>query len=239
MAPPSGEATAIRHVAIIMDGNRRWAERRGLPTLAGHEAGAEAVRRTLRACRELGIHHLTLYAFSMENWRRPKTEVAGLMRLLRDFLGKNLSQLMEEDVRLRVIGRIHLLPMGTRKVVDHAVHKTARNRSGTLVLAISYGGRAEIVDAARQLAGEAVSGKIRPADIDEAMFGRHLYAPDIPDPDLLIRTSGEFRLSNFLLWQVSYAEMVVTETLWPDFSAADLAQAIREYGQRQRRFGGR
>ncbi len=235
----SGESSAIRHVAIIMDGNRRWAERRGLPTLAGHEAGAEAVRRTLRACREHGIRHLTLYAFSMENWQRPKAEVTGLMRLLRDFLGKNLPQLMEEDIRLRVIGRLALLPLATRKVVAHALRQTAGNTSGELILALSYGGRAEIVDAARQLAEDARSGKIQPSDIDETMFAHHLYAPDVPDPDLLIRTSGEFRLSNFLLWQVSYAEMVVTDTLWPDFSAEDLAAAIGEYRQRQRRFGGR
>jgi undecaprenyl diphosphate synthase len=239
MAPTKAVPAGLRHVAIIMDGNRRWAEKQGLPILAGHQAGAEAVRRTIKACRDQGIRYLTLYAFSMENWRRPRSEVLGLMSLLRDFLRKNLDQLMEEGIRLRAIGRLELLPMATRKVLEHAIRKTEGNRHGELILAVSYGGRTEIVDAAKKLAAAAAKGEIDPAAIDESMFAGQLYAPDVPDPDLLIRTSGEFRLSNFLLWQVSYAELVVMETLWPDFTAADLGRAIHQYQQRQRRFGRR
>jgi undecaprenyl diphosphate synthase len=234
-ASPAG----LRHVAIIMDGNRRWAEKKGLPALAGHRAGAEAVRRTIKACRNQGIHYLTLYAFSMENWQRPRSEVLGLMGLLRDFLKKNIDQLMEEEIRLRAIGRLELLPMPTRKVLEHAIQKTAGNSHGELILAVSYGGRTEIVDAAKKLAVAAAKGEIDPAAIDETQFAGQLYAPDVPDPDLLIRTSGEFRLSNFLLWQLSYTEIVVLNTLWPDFEAADLDRAIHEYQQRQRRFGRR
>jgi undecaprenyl diphosphate synthase len=228
-----------QHVAIIMDGNRRWAEQRNLPVLEGHRAGAEAVRRALKACRRHGIRYLTLYAFSMENWQRPRTEVLGLMRLLREFLGKNLDQMMREKIRLRTIGRTKMLPAATRAVLDRAIKQTADHRDGELILAISYGGRAEIIDAAKKLAAAVVAGKIKPENIDEETFSRQLYAPDVPDPDLLIRTSGECRLSNFLLWQSSYSEIVVTDTLWPDFADQDFDRAVTEFQQRQRRFGKR
>lgn len=233
--PPPG----LRHVAIIMDGNRRWAEKRGLPTLAGHQAGAEAVRRVIEACRRQHIHYLTLYSFSMENWQRPRLEVLGLMRLMREFLRENLLTMMREGLRLRVIGRIGMLPMMTRKVLEQAMRQTAANTQGELILAISYGARAELVDAAKQLAAKAVAGEIEVAQIDEAALAGCLYAPEVPDPDLLIRTSGESRLSNFLLWQASYSEFVVLDTLWPDFSEKDLNLAIAEYRQRHRRFGRR
>jgi undecaprenyl diphosphate synthase len=232
-APPAGP----RHVAIIMDGNGRWARRRGLPRLRGHEAGAESISAALRACRDLGIQYLTLYAFSVENWVRPRAEVAGLMALLRRFLRNREKELHENRTRLRAIGRLDDLPAPARKELQRVMDSTAHFTERQLVLALSYGGRAEIADAARRIAERVKAGELDPGAVDEAALAAHLYAPDIPDPDLMIRTSGEIRLSNFMLWQLSYAEFHFTPTLWPDFREADLAAAVAEYRGRHRRFG--
>jgi len=227
-----------RHVAIIMDGNGRWAERRGLPRSAGHRAGVEAVTRTLEAARDAGVEMMTLYAFSTENWKRPAAEVAALMSLLVEFLAVKLPELQRDNVRLRTVGRTAGLPDAARKALLGAVSATADNAAFTLNLALNYGGRAEIADAAARLAADAAAGKILPDKIDEAAFARYLYAPDLPDPDLLIRTSGEMRLSNFLLWELAYTEIYVTDCLWPDFSREELAKALDAYAHRDRRFGG-
>ncbi|MBM4155478.1 MAG: di-trans,poly-cis-decaprenylcistransferase [Lentisphaerae bacterium] len=226
-----------RHVAIIMDGNGRWARERGLPRLRGHEAGAESISAALRACRDLGIRYLTLYAFSVENWVRPKAEVAGLMALLRRFLRAREEELHANRTRLRAIGRLDDLPAPARGELQRVMDSTAHFTDRHLVLALSYGGRAEIADAARRIAERVKAGALDPAAVDEAAVAANLYAPDIPDPDLMIRTSGEVRLSNFLLWQLSYAEFHFTPTLWPDFREADLAAAVAEYRRRHRRFG--
>lgn len=236
---PSGPGPRVpRHVAIIMDGNGRWAERRGLPRLRGHEEGAESVAAVLRVCRERGIRYLTLYAFSEENWRRPRTEIAGLMDLLRRFLRERERELHEHRIRLRVIGHIHHLPSDVRRELERVSEQTRNCRDYQLILALSYGGRAEIVDAARRIAEEAGAGRLRPRSLTERTFRRFLYAPDVPDPDLMIRTSGEIRLSNFLLWQLSYTELYFTPTLWPDFREREFAEALDEYARRHRRFGG-
>lgn len=227
-----------RHIAIIMDGNGRWAQQRGWPRAKGHEAGAESVRAVVRACREAGVKYLTLYAFSVENWVRPREEIKGLMGLLRVFLDKNEQELHDNHIRLRVIGRLSDLPVIIQKRLKRVMEATRDYEAGTLVLALSYGGRTELVDAARAIAREAVEGKIRPEDITDATIAQHLYAPDVPDPDLMVRTSGEMRLSNFLLWQLSYAELYVTDVLWPDFREPDLRKAIEAYAGRHRRYGG-
>lgn len=227
-----------RHVAVIMDGNGRWAGQRGLPRLQGHEAGAESVRQIIRSCRDAGVEYLTLYAFSVENWVRPPAEVEGLMRLLRRFLKEREHELHEHQVRLRIAGRIQDLPVLTRRELRRVMRETKAYTKGQLILALSYGGRAEIVDAARSLAEQVRAGKLSPAEIDEAEFARHLYLPDVPDPDLMIRTSGEMRISNFLLWQLSYAELYVTDVLWPDFRQEHFEQALNAYARRTRRFGG-
>jgi undecaprenyl diphosphate synthase len=237
MKPPAANRVP-RHIAIIMDGNGRWAQQRGWPRARGHEAGAESVRAVVRACREAGIKYLTLYAFSVENWVRPREEISGLMRLLRVFLDKNEQELHEHRIRLRVIGRLADLPAIIQKRLKRVMEATRDYESGTLVLALSYGGRSELVDATRAIAREAVEGKIRPEDITDATIAAHLYAPDVPDPDLMVRTSGEMRLSNFLLWQLSYAELYVTDVLWPDFREPDLRKAIEAYAGRHRRYGG-
>ena len=226
-----------RHVAVIMDGNGRWARERGLPRLKGHEAGAESVIAAVRACRELGIQYLTLYAFSVENWVRPKTEVAGLMRLLRTFLRRKERDLHENQVRLRVIGRMGDLPPDVRKELLRIMEDTRGYGERQLILALSYGGRAELADAVRTIAARVQRGELAPEAIDEATIAAHLYAPDVPDPDLMIRTSGELRLSNFLLWQLSYSEFYFTPVRWPDFREAEFAQAIEEYRRRHRRYG--
>ncbi len=221
-----------------MDGNGRWAERRGLPRLRGHEEGAESVTAALQACRERGIRYLTLYAFSAENWRRPRSEIAGLMDLLRRFLRDREAELHRDRVRLRVIGHLEDLPADVRGELRRVMEETRRYREYHLILALSYGGRAEIADAARRVAEEAAAGRLLPARVNERVFRRYLYAPDVPDPDLMIRTSGEIRLSNFLLWQLSYAELYFTPTLWPDFREAEFARALEEYARRRRRYGG-
>lgn len=233
------EAKKLRHIAVIMDGNGRWAERHKLERIEGHKKGSEVVIDIVKAAKEIGLEYLTLYAFSTENWKRPSFEVNGLMNILNDFLTVRLHELMENDVRLKTVGRTEQLPESVRRNLNDAIRKTADNKSGTLVLALSYGGRAEIVDAVKKIVKEANDGKIKSKDIDEACFARYLYDPEIPDPDLMIRTSGEYRISNFLLWQLSYSELYITETLWPDFNKEEFFKAVDAYKTRNRRFGGR
>ena len=225
-----------RHIAIIMDGNGRWAKRRRLPRIAGHRAGIRAVRQAVEACARLGVPYLTLYAFSVENWKRPHTEVKLLMGLLRQYLKKEIDELNRQNIRLEVIGRIQALPKPVLEDLQNALDGTRQNTGLRLILALNYGARAELVDAVRELLDHAKrNGSIT---IDEALLSKHLYTRGLPDPDLLIRTSGELRLSNFLLWQVAYAELWVTETLWPDFTQKDLFQAIIDFQKRERRYGG-
>ena len=226
-----------RHVAIIMDGNGRWAERRGLDRIEGHRAGIESVRAVVRAAHELGVLQLTLYAFSTENWSRPKGEVDALMELLSRYLESELDELDRNGIQLRAMGRLERLPVGVRQSLEHAIERTRDNREMVILFALSYGGRSEIVDAARRVAREAEQGKLDPEQIDEKVFGEYLYAPDLPDPDLLIRTGGESRVSNFLLWQIAYTEIHVTEVMWPDFRKSDLVEAILSYQNRERRYG--
>jgi len=226
-----------RHIAIIMDGNGRWAKERGLPRREGHRAGAESIREVMEACKELGVGYLTLYAFSSENWNRPEDEVQALMNLLDRFLDDQSKELDKQNVRLQAIGQIERLPEKTRARLNKIITKTAKNDSMTLVLALSYGAREEIVAAAKSLAEDTAAGKIDPASIDHATFSARLQTKGIPDPDLLVRTSGELRVSNFLLWQISYAEIVIVKKFWPDFRQGDLFDAVKEYQCRHRRFG--
>ncbi len=226
-----------RHIAIIMDGNGRWAQQRGWPRIKGHEAGADSVRAVVRACRDAGVEYLTLYAFSVENWVRPRDEIGGLMRLLQYFLERNEDELHEHEIRLRVIGRLKDLPAPVRQRLRKVEKATQAYTRGNLILALSYGGRTELVDATRKIAAKVEAGKLKAKSVTEETISAHLYAPDVPDPDLMVRTSGEMRLSNFLLWQLSYAELYVTDVLWPDFREADLQAAINAYGQRHRRYG--
>jgi undecaprenyl diphosphate synthase len=227
------------HIAIIMDGNGRWAGRRNLPRVAGHRAGVQAVRSTVETCAQLGLRALTLYAFSVENWKRPPAEVEMLWRLLRIYLRAELPLMMRHDIRFTAIGRLDELPEFVRGELESVVRKTEGNRGLRLNLAVNYGGRAEIVDAVKALVEDARRGAlIGEAEIDEAAISAHLYTAGMPDPDLLIRTSGEMRISNFLLWQIAYAELYVTETLWPDFTRTELLEAILDYQRRDRRFGG-
>ncbi len=225
------------HIAIIMDGNGRWAKFRGLPRVAGHKQGAEAVKRAIRCAGEMGVSYLTMYGFSSENWKRPKDEVNDLMGLLRFYLDSEIGFLNENGVRFRIIGERDRLDPGIVKLIDKAEKLTNGNDRLTLTVALSYGGRTEIVRAARHLAGEVAAGSLSPEEINETAFKGHLFTADIPDPDLLIRTSGEKRISNFLLWQLAYTELVFVDTLWPDFSKEDLASAVREYHRRERRYG--
>ena len=222
-----------------MDGNGRWAERRGLPKVEGHRQGARQVTEVLKAAQEYGVEFLTLYAFSTENWKRPVAEVTALMGLLEEFIDDKLPELMKNGIRLRTIGRTEDLFPGARKKLLHAIEMTEKNNGGTLNLALNYGGRAEIVDAVNKMAAEMTEKGGRFPKVTEESFRNYLYAPVIPDPDLLIRTSGELRLSNFLLWELSYSEMYVTDTLWPDFGKKEFGEALEAYGQRDRRFGGR
>lgn len=233
-----GETPPPRHVAIIMDGNGRWAKKRLLPRVAGHRQGVEAVRRVARAARTLGIEVLTLYAFSSENWRRPEEEVGALMALLRQFLASELDELVAEGVKLRVIGDWRQLSADLVAMIDGAIARTAGNPGPTLVIALNYGAQAEILAAARRLAAAAQAGTLDPQAIDEARFEAELETADLPPLDLLIRTSGEQRLSNFLLWQAAYAELLFVDTLWPDFDERTLSDALAQFGRRQRRFGG-
>lgn len=226
-----------RHVAVIMDGNGRWALARGKKRLAGHRAGVDALERVLGWCKDAGVKILTVYAFSTENWKRPAEEVSGLMKLFSTFIRLKTRKLMHEHVRFRVIGRRGDLSPALAASIARVEEKTASFEQ-QLVLAVSYGGRAEIVDAARKLVAEAAAGKIRPEDVDEALVGGKLYAPDLPDPDLIIRTSGEQRISNFLLWECAYSEFYFTDVLWPDFSREDFDAALASYAARDRRKGG-
>lgn len=227
------------HIAIIMDGNGRWANRRMLPRVAGHKAGIGPVRASVETCARLGIQVLTLYAFSVENWKRPRHEVETLWRLLRYYLRQELPDLQKNDIRLQAIGRLDALPPQVRRELDAAVEATAANRGLLVNLAINYGGRAEIVDAVNAILDMArVNGSLDGLKVDEELIATSLYTSESPDPDLLIRTSGEMRISNFLLWQIAYAELYVTDTLWPDFTRTDLLQAVLEYQKRDRRYGG-
>jgi undecaprenyl diphosphate synthase len=226
-----------RHIAIIMDGNGRWARARGLPRIAGHRSGAEAVRRTVTAAGELGIPYLTLFGFSSENWKRPSAEVQDLMVLLRHYIRGEIAELQRNGVRLKVIGQLTRLAPDIVGMIAHAETLTRDNSQITLTIALSYGGRAEIVAAVQAIAAEVARGSLAAEDVDEDCLARHLFTADIPDPDLLIRTSGEQRISNFLLWQCAYSELVFTKTLWPDFSRNDLEQAIDDYCGRERRYG--
>ncbi len=228
----------VTHLALIMDGNGRWATRQGLPRFAGHRAGLEAVRRLVQACIERDIAYLTLFSFSTENWARPAEEVGELMRLLRFFVRSDLATLKRENVRIRVIGEREGLAPDVLRILDEAQSTTQSNTGLTLVIAFNYGARAEIARAVRHLAGQVASGRITASEIDEAAISGALDTGDLPDPDLLIRTSGEQRISNFLLWQSAYTELVFSEVLWPDFDDAALDAALREFGQRHRRFGG-
>ena len=225
-----------KHIAVIMDGNGRWAKRRRLPRIAGHRAGIRAVRHAVEACARLGVPYLTLYAFSVENWKRPHTEIKLLMALLREYLKKEIGELNRQNIRLGVIGRVADLPKSVRTDLDTAMEKTRENSGMCLTLALNYGARTELVDAVKSLLAQA--GQNGSTHIDESAISQQLYTRDVPDPDLLIRTSGEMRLSNFLLWQVAYSEIWVTETLWPDFQQEDLFQAIIDFQKRERRYGG-
>ena len=220
-----------------MDGNGRWAREKGLPRQEGHRAGAESVREVVEVCKKLGVSFLTLFAFSSENWKRPKSEIRALMALLKEFLRVKTPEMKSQGVRLHAIGRLEDLPSDCQRELYSAIDQTSSNSDLDLILALSYGSREEIVDAARQLASEAANGILNPEDIDSDLMSQKLYTKNIPDPDLLIRTSGERRLSNFLLWQISYAEIVISEKFWPDFREPDLKAAIAEYGERNRRFG--
>lgn len=227
----------LQHVAIIMDGNGRWAKARGLPRTAGHKKGVDAVRRIIAAARELGIPHLTLFGFSSENWRRPMDEVSDLMGLLRFYLRSELAELHRNGVRLRIIGDRARLALDIVQLIEGAEAQTGGNTGLTVVVALSYGARDEIVEAARRIASDVAAGTLAADRIDEDAFSARLFTADIPDPDLIIRTSGEKRISNFLLWQAAYAELIFVDTLWPDFGKADLEAALDEYNRRERRFG--
>jgi len=226
------------HVAIIMDGNGRWARKRLLNRINGHEKGSRTVRAIVRACREIGIAYLTLYAFSTENWRRPEKEINALMGLLDEFLQSERKEMMENNIRLQVIGQVERLPAGVQKSLQQTLELTRGNTAMTLILALSYGGRSEIVRMVRTVADKVRQGLIELDSIDEQLVAGHLDTADIPDPDLLIRTSGEMRISNFLLWQVAYSELFVTPTLWPDFTREEFVQILKAYQARERRFGG-
>lgn len=225
------------HIAIIMDGNGRWARKRGLPRVAGHQQGVETVRGIVKACVGLGVKYLTLYTFSTENWKRPKDEVSTLMRLIVKSLHKETDELHSNNIRLTTIGNTVSLPLIVQTELEEATRKTSANTKMTLNLALSYSGRWEIVDAVRKIAQLVKEEKITTSDIDEALISEHLTTSGLPDPDLVIRSGGEFRISNFLLWQVAYSEFYITETLWPEFSKAHLYEAIRDFQSRERRFG--
>lgn len=234
----SAKAVLPAHVAVIMDGNGRWAKQRHLPRVEGHRQGVESVRAIVRAAGEVGVKYLTLYAFSVENWNRPKDEVDTLMTYLARYLKNEIGELNKNNVRLEVIGQIYRLPEFVQEQLKKTQAALARNNGLTLILALSYGGRTELVEAMRSIAQKVKAGEIEPAEINEQVIAQHLYTRHWPDPDLLIRTSGELRISNFLLWQISYAELVVTPTLWPDFRKQQFFDALEEYTRRHRRFGG-
>jgi undecaprenyl diphosphate synthase len=222
-----------RHIAIVMDGNRRWARGRRLPVIAGHRQGVETIRRTVRAARDRGVEYVTLYSFSTENWKRDPDEVGGLMRLLEETIRRETPTLVTDGVRLRIIGRLEELSDGVRRAMDESARATDAGKNGTMTIAFNYGGRAEIVDAVKRIVTEGLAAD----EVDERAIAARLYAPEHPDPDLLIRTGGELRVSNFLLWEVAYAEMWATDVLWPDFAVEHLDAALASYARRERRFG--
>jgi undecaprenyl diphosphate synthase len=239
MAKAESEADKVpRHVAIIMDGNGRWAQRHKLPRLSGHEAGRKSVKKVVQAAIAHGVRYLTLYAFSVENWQRPRDEVQGLMGLLRLVLREELAEMGKEGVRLRAMGRLQDLPEAVREELESAIEKTKANTKLDLILALSYGSRVEITEAVKTIAREVKSGQLDAETITEETISQHLYTRGLPDPDLLIRTSGEMRISNFMLWQISYVEIHVTPVLWPDFGQEEFAAALADYARRERRFGG-
>jgi len=231
------ESKVPRHLAIIMDGNGRWATQRGLPRIMGHRAGIESVREVVRACRDTGVGWLTLFTFSSENWRRPPEEVSFLMNMLKELLARETEELDRNGVRIRYMGRTGMLPAEVQEELSRSVEKTRNNTSLNLVLALSYGGQAEIADAARTIAERALAGEVDPGKINEETFQGFLYIPEMPPVDLLVRTSMELRISNFMLWQTAYAEIYFTETLWPDFRKPELLKAIEDFARRERRFG--
>lgn len=226
-----------QHVAIIMDGNGRWARRRSLPKIAGHRAGVKAAQEAIAEARDLGVKVLTLYTFSTENWQRPKREVDALFNMLKDYLDREEDKLNENNIKFSVIGRIEGLPLTVREKLKVVIESTKNNTGLILNLALNYGGRPEIIDAVKGIVKDVEDKKIDNAQIDEELFTRYLYTKDLPDPDLLIRTSGESRISNFLLWQISYAELWFTSKLWPDFKKSDFKKAVAEYGERERKYG--
>ena len=234
----SDKSNKVDHLAIIMDGNGRWAQSRGLERTAGHRAGADNVLEIMRAAKEFGIKYLTLYAFSTENWKRPAAEVGALMKLLQEFLFNQLPAMQKENVRLNAIGRLDDLPEAARLSLIGAMKATAGNTGGVLTLALNYGGRAEIVDAAKKLVRAVKNGEADLEKLDEKVFGNFLYDPGLPDPDLVIRTSGELRISNFLLWEMAYSELYISDVMWPDFDRNELKKALESYNSRNRRFGG-
>jgi undecaprenyl diphosphate synthase len=238
MGEKGGGEKVPQHVAIIMDGNGRWAKQHKLPRLSGHEAGRKSVKTVTMAAMEHGVRYLTLYAFSVENWQRPRDEVQGLMGLLRGVLREELAEMGREGIRLRAIGRLQDLPGAVREELEAAIENTKTNTKLDLILALSYGSRVEITEATKAIAREAKAGRLDPETIDEKTITAHLYTHDVPDPDLLIRTSGEMRVSNFMLWQISYAEIYVTPVLWPDFGKKEFAAALADFAKRDRRFGG-
>ncbi len=227
-----------RHVALIMDGNGRWAQERGLPRIEGHKEGAQSVRAVLRAAAQAGVEFITVYAFSTENWKRPAREVDGLMKLLISSLNAYEQELHDNHIRLRVMGQFDRLPLLVRKRLKKTLDATAHYTDHTFIIALSYGSRMEIADASRQIAEKVKSGELQAKEIDEQMISDHLYLPDVPDPELMVRTSGELRLSNFLLWQLSYSEFHITDTYWPDFREEQFFQALEAYNARDRRYGG-
>lgn len=235
---PKSQSAVPRHLAIIMDGNGRWAKERGLPRVLGHQAGAASVRAVTETCCELGVEFLTVYAFSTENWKRPPEEVSALFGLLEHFLEAELPTMLANNVQLRTIGRIHEIPRNAQLALEQAIAKTSANTGLTLILALNYSGRAELEDAVRQICVEVSNGSLTPDEFRQEHLQSRLYTHQWPDPDLLIRTSGEMRLSNFLLWQLSYTELYVTSKRWPDFRREDLLEAIEEFRRRQRRYGG-
>jgi undecaprenyl diphosphate synthase len=227
-----------RHVAIIMDGNGRWARRQGLKRIRGHRRGSETVRTVTTECARLGLDRLTLYAFSSENWKRPKAEIDYLMKLLREFVVNERAEIMKNDIRFRAIGRLYELPESVREELDRTVEMSRGNSGLILTLCLAYGGRAEILDAVRRIAAEVGAGELDPERVDQAMIRERLYDPEMEDPDLLIRTGGEMRVSNYLLWQIAYTELWVTPVFWPEFSVEHLHQAFRDFAGRERRYGG-
>jgi undecaprenyl diphosphate synthase len=235
---PEARAQLPQHVAVIMDGNGRWAKSRHLPRVEGHRRGADSAREIIRTAGELGIKYLTLYAFSAENWNRPKDEVDALMKYLVHYLKTETKELDKNNVKLEVIGQIYRLPENVQEHLQKSIAALSKNNGLTLIMALSYGSRIEIVEAVRAIAQKVRTGKLDPADINERVISEHLWTRHFPDPDLLIRTSGEMRVSNFLLWQISYAELVITPTLWPDFRKPQFFSALEEYAKRHRRFGG-